>query len=95
MTRFARVLQWSNTAITVCNVFEGDDLPELDQADGVVVTGSSVMVTGKAAWSEATAAWPRARCWESAMDTNCWRMIWGVRQVFIRKVGRLVPMKFA
>lgn len=44
--------------VTVVSVFEGEALPEnLDDFDGVVITGSPAMVTEKLPWSEAVARW--------------------------------------
>ncbi|WP_345986038.1 glutamine amidotransferase [Sulfurimonas sp. HSL-1656] len=39
------------------NVQGGDALPDLEQCDGVIVTGSHSMVTDDEAWSRQTAAW--------------------------------------
>ncbi|MDD5717290.1 MAG: glutamine amidotransferase [Sulfuricurvum sp.] len=47
-----------STPFTV-NVQAGEPLPELNQCDGVILTGSHSMVTDEDAWSHQTAQWLR------------------------------------
>jgi GMP synthase (glutamine-hydrolysing) len=42
---------------SVVAVFRGEDPPDLDRINGILVTGSHAMVTDRADWSERTAAW--------------------------------------
>ncbi|MFE8069560.1 glutamine amidotransferase [Marinobacteraceae bacterium S3BR75-40.1] len=54
---FIREMRRPRLDLRVCSVFEGASLPEHDELDGVVITGSPAMVTEAAEWSERTAAW--------------------------------------
>ena len=50
-------MQAPDTTVKVVDVRRGDQLPNLDQIAGIVITGSSSMVTDHESWSETTAQW--------------------------------------
>lgn len=52
-------MQADTTNVTVIEVFKGEQLPQLTEVSGVVITGSPAMVTDKLDWSEYTAEWLR------------------------------------
>lgn len=51
-----RLDRTQSTPFTV-NVQGGDDLPDLSQCDGIILTGSHSMVTDEDLWSQNTAQW--------------------------------------
>lgn len=60
---FRVVLEAAGCSVSVCNVFDGSPLPQVLEADGILLTGSPLSVRDEAPWMRRVGDWTLEKAW--------------------------------